>query len=169
MSVAQRSKINETSFDISGPAYQALPDHLKETNYQSNTGGKYAWHKGFNTELDFFPWASQYPNKLRWFQQLMSVPREGDWFDVAPFGKDGATIEPERAHFVDVGGSIGHQCARLTAKYPNFPGRIILQDLPETIKAARPIEGVEFMAYDFFTPQPVKGRIPNSERSRQKS
>jgi len=29
--------------------------------------------------------------------------------------------------------------------------------LPETIKQARPIEGVELMAHDFFTPQPVKG------------
>jgi hypothetical protein len=87
----------------------------------------------------------------------MSVPREGDWFDVAPFTQEVSPFNPERAHFVDVGGSIGHQCARLKAKYPNLPGRIILQDLPETIKAARPIEGVEFMAHDFFKPQPVKG------------
>lgn len=99
----------------------------------------------------------QRPEKLIWFQQLMSVPREGDWFDVAPFAQDVAPMEQERAHFVDVGGSIGHQCARLKAKYPDLPGRIILQDLPATIKAAKPIEGVEFMPYDFFTPQPVQG------------
>ena len=90
----------------------------------------------------------------------MSVPREGDWLDVVPFMQETTSLEPERVHFVDVGGSFGHQCARLKAKYPDLPGRIVLQDLPETIKQARPIEGVEFMAHDFFTPQPVKGVLP---------
>ncbi len=86
----------------------------------------------------------------------MSVPREGDWLDVALFTQETTSFEPERAHFVDVGESFGHQCARLKAKYPDLPGRIVLQEMPEKIKQARPIEGLEFMAHDFFTPQPVK-------------
>ena len=87
----------------------------------------------------------------------MSVPREGDWLDVVPFTEAAASVEPDRALFVDVGGSIGHQCARLKAKYPNLPGRIILQDLEETISNAPPIKGVEFMVHNFFNLQPVKG------------
>lgn len=87
----------------------------------------------------------------------MSVPREGDWFDVAPFTNEVASIGPDRVLFVDVGGSIGHQSARLRAKYPNLPGRVIVQDLEETIKAAPPVEGVEFMTHNFFNPQPVIG------------
>lgn len=84
----------------------------------------------------------------------MSVPRDGEWFDVVPFSDDCAA---DRAHFVDMGGSIGHQCRRLKSKYPNLPGRIICQDLEETIKSAPPmVEGVEMMAHDFFTPQPVQ-------------
>lgn len=110
-----------------------------------------------NTDLDFFPWVKQHPEKLKWFQQLMSVPREGEWLDVVPFTEALASVEPDRVLFVDIGGSIGHQCARLKAKYPNLPGRIIVQDLEETIKAAPPIDGVEFMVHDFFNPQPVKG------------
>ncbi|MCJ1381158.1 hypothetical protein MMC17_004267 [Xylographa soralifera] len=141
-------------FNIGGPAYQALPEFLRETKYQTPTGGKCAWQKSENTNLDFFPWASQRPEKIKWFQSLMSVPRDGEWFDVIPFTAD---IAADRAHFVDVGGSIGHQCARLKSKYPNLPGRVILQDLPETIKNAPPIPGVEFMTHDFFTAQPVQG------------
>lgn len=93
------------------------------------------------------------------FQQLMSVPREGHWLDVIPFADAVASMEsPDRAIFVDIGGSIGHQCARLKAKYPDLSNRIVLQDREETFKNAAPIEGVEFMVHDFFTPQPVKGK-----------
>lgn len=147
------------SFDISGPAYQVLPEYLQETKYQTQTT-KCGWQKGENTDLDFFPWAKQYPDKLSWFQTLMSVPRDGDWFDVVPFTDDIASVEPDRALFVDVGGSIGHQSRRLKAKYPNLPGRIIVQDLEEIVKAVQSmpaIEGVEFMTHNFFNPQPIIG------------
>ena len=140
-------------FNIGGPVYQALPNFLSEQRYQTETDGKFAWHKAMSTELDFFPWAKQSPEKLDMFQKLMAVPRDGEWFDVIPFSNDCA---PERAHFVDIGGSIGHQCRRLKAKYPNLPGRVICQDLEETIKSAPPNEGVEMMPHDFFTPEPIQ-------------
>lgn len=110
-----------------------------------------------STELDFFPWAKQHPEKLKWFQNLMSVPRDGEWLDVVPFTEIAASVGPERALFVDVGGSVGHQSARLRAKHPDIPGRIVVQDLEETIKAAPPTKGVEFMVHDFFKPQPIQG------------
>ncbi|KAL8801767.1 MAG: hypothetical protein Q9182_004239 [Xanthomendoza sp. 2 TL-2023] len=142
-------------FNIGNPVYQTLPAFLQEQTYQTDTAGKFTWHKAKNTELDFFPWAKQHPDHLGWFQNLMSVPRDGDWFDVVPFSS--SDCAPERAYFVDVGGNIGHQSRRLKAKYPNLPGKIICQDLEETIKSAPPmVEGVEMMAHDFFTPQPVK-------------
>ena len=107
-----------------------------------------------STELDYFSWAKQHPETLTWFQKLMSVPREGDWFDVVQFS-DACAVD--RAHFVDIGGSIGHQCRRLKDKYPDLTGRIICQDLEETINSAPPmVSGVEMLAHDFFTPQPVK-------------
>jgi demethylsterigmatocystin 6-O-methyltransferase len=88
----------------------------------------------------------------------MSVPREGSWLDVVPFPDVATSMDSsDRAAFVDIGGNIGHQCARLKAKYPNLSGRVVLQDREETIKNAPSIEGVEFMVHDFFTPQPVKG------------
>lgn len=87
----------------------------------------------------------------------MSVPRDGDWLDVVNFTEAAASVAPNRALFVDVGGNVGHQCMRLKARYLNVPGRIIVQDLEESVKAAQPIEGVEFMVHNFFNPQPVKG------------
>jgi hypothetical protein len=147
------------SFNLSGPAYQAFPDYLKETNCQNETKGRHAFHKGFNTDLPAFVWLQQHPDKLKWFQLLMSVPREGDWLDVLPVpslkpAEDGGD---NQVVFVDVGGGFGHQCARLTDKYPEFKGHVVLQDRPEAIAVAPPIPGVQAMAHDFFTPQTVKG------------
>ncbi|KAJ5751835.1 hypothetical protein N7520_008752 [Penicillium odoratum] len=149
-------------FHISNPTYQALPEYLQENGYQNVTGGHCAWHKAANTDLDFFPWAKQNPEILSYFQQLMSVmvlPRDGSWIDVIPVGDRVQSLggDKERKVFVDIAGSVGHQCVRLLARYPDLGGRVVLQDLEETFKRAPKIEGVDFMVHDFFTEQPVKG------------
>ncbi|MCJ1405556.1 hypothetical protein MMC11_008784 [Xylographa trunciseda] len=43
------------------------------------------------------------------------------------------------------------------AKYPKLPGRVILQDLPQTLEHVQPIPGVEVMVQNFFEPQAIKG------------
>lgn len=61
---------------------------------------------------------------------------------------------------VDVGGNRGHDLESFTNKFPQFKGRLILQDLPETIEpliADGAKRVFETMPYDFFTEQPVKG------------
>ena len=92
----------------------------------------------------------------------MTACHEGQniFLDVFPFDKEiGIDSEPETPLFVDVGGSIGHQCAALKKKFPNIPGRVILQDLPPVIAQAIPTEGVELMVHDFMTEQPIKGMV----------
>lgn len=130
---------------------------MKQTSFQTPPGTECAWQQSVKTDMDFFPYYKQYPEQLSYFQKLMSVPRDGEWFDVVSFAEEAANVSPDRALFVDIGGSIGHQSKRLKLKYPKLPGRIIVQDLPESVNVATPVEGVEFMAYDFFTPQPVEG------------
>ncbi|KAJ5177092.1 OmtB [Penicillium canariense] len=143
-------------FNIGGPVYQALPETLKENQY-NDSSGILAWHRGFNTRLDFFPWAKQHPDHLKWFQSLMSVPREGDWLDVFSVPSLAQSFATDQVLFVDVGGNLGHQSARLRSRYPDLPGRIIVQDLPETIQNAPVVDGVELMAHNFFEPQPIIG------------
>lgn len=87
----------------------------------------------------------------------MSVPREGDWLDVMSLPAPSAG-DAEPPVFVDVGGGVGHQCARLTARYPELKGHVVLQDRAETIQIAPPIDGVKAMAHNFFTPQVIKGK-----------
>lgn len=80
------------------------------------------------------------------------------WLDVVPFEEISSNQDPETPIFVDVGGSIGHQCAALKSRYPNIPGRIIYQDLPPVIPHGLKIPGVEPMVHDFWQEQPVKGK-----------
>lgn len=108
------------------------------------------------------------PDIIADFGIWMPVLRgQTNWLDVIDFealikvnGTDGdAAINPETPVFVDVGGGIGSQCAILKAKLPNLPGRVILQDLPVALQHALDTEGVEIMAHNFWTEQPVKGGI----------
>lgn len=60
--------------------------------------------------------------------------------------------------FVDVGGGYGQKSIALKQAISGLPGRIVVQDQPIFINQAPTIEGIEFMVYDFFTEQPLKGK-----------
>lgn len=67
---------------------------------------------------------------------------------------------PAGGTVVDIGGSHGKAMVAIAEKYPSL--RFIVQDLPPTIAARRPIptefdDSISFMEYDFFTPQTVVG------------
>lgn len=94
----------------------------------------------------------------------MPIQRTADWLSKSPVKEEvGSWVaKTDQALFVDVGGGRGHQCSSFKAKYPKLTGRIILQELPQTLANLRPIEGVEFMEQDFFKPQDIKGSSTSS-------
>ena len=91
----------------------------------------------------------------------MAAQRQGTstWLNVYPIADGARQWDSQNAVFVDVGGGFGHQCAALQAAYPNLPGQIILQDLPQATAHALPLPGVKIMTHDFFQPQPIEGAI----------
>lgn len=129
---------------------------MKENGY-NDAATTTAWNKGHDTSLDFVSYGKQNPKYLKWFQSLMSVPREGDWLDVFSINSLALLNHDNQAIFVDIGGGIGHQSARLRARFPELPGRIIVQDLPEVLNHAPKMQGIELMPHNFFEPQPVRG------------
>ena len=94
----------------------------------------------------------------------MSGQREGraDWLDFFPFEKEileGFDRGRDAVMAVDIGGGLGHEMLSLKKKFPNLPGKLIVQDLPRVIASIQdPNSAFEPMTHDFFTPQPVKGR-----------
>lgn len=143
------------------PCWQAFPKFLEETKYQNpRDGANSPFQKGHSTDLVPFLWIQDKPTYRNNFGLWVAASREGQniFLDVYPFEKELAlNTKPETPLFVDVGGSVGHQCIALKAKLPDTPGRVILQDLPGMIAHAIPTKGVEPMVHDFTTEQPIKG------------
>ena len=151
------------SFDTVGPVFQELPDYLAETKYNNITdNGKTVIQKAYNMDLPGFVWFPSQPKRFAYFQQVMTVQRAGalDWLSVFPVEKEisGWSANPDKALLVDVGGGFGHQCLAFKAKYPKLPGRLILQDIPQTLEHVQPMESVEKMVQNFFEPQAIKGK-----------
>ncbi|KAH8694999.1 hypothetical protein BGW36DRAFT_298705 [Talaromyces proteolyticus] len=147
----------EFFYTISNPAFHALPDFLEENEYKSPTNGISSFHKSQNTHINFFAWAKKRPDILKLLRGVMSVHKEGDWLSVIPFNEIIASEPADRTIFVDINGNIGKQSRSLVGAYPQLAGRVILEDSPETVKFTPPIDGVEKVAHDVFTPQPIKG------------
>ena len=69
---------------------------------------------------------------------------------------------------VDVGGSLGHVLEDVRRHVHGLKGRLVLEDLEETVKGGEVGEGIEVLPYDFLeSVQPIKGIFyPNSRESR---
>lgn len=104
-------------------------------------------------------WALSQPAKAKNFQIWMDAvhQQKSSWLDVFPFEKLVHDLGPRTPLFIDIGGGIGSQCAAIRAKFPQVPGRVVLQELPPAIQQAIPTDGVEIMVHDFWTEQPIKG------------
>ena len=82
-----------------------------------------------------------------------------NWFPVQERIINGFDHGKENSNvlLIDIGGGLGHDLERFKRTFPQAGGRFILQDLARTVADAVEVEGIETMAYDFFTPQPIKG------------
>ncbi|KAA6408781.1 MAG: O-methyltransferase [Lasallia pustulata] len=106
------------------------------------------------------------PNQRRNFDMWLREKRmheENHWHKRFPpcVSLSSANLKtgPDAVLMVDIGGATGSQEIDFKAQFPHLPGRYVLQDL-YALKlngATKHPEGVELMAYDFFTPQPIKG------------
>ncbi|KAG6357401.1 hypothetical protein INS49_013278 [Diaporthe citri] len=150
-------------FDNCGPVFQALSSFLAETKYQDVTDAAHtAFQKAFPTDLPAFMWLPTQPERFGPLQQAMTVQGAvgTPWFTVFPFGKEVGDFGGEHV-FVDVGGGFGHQSAALLGAFPHLKGKLVLQDLPQTLEHLPPgvviPDGIQKLPHDFFTEQPIKG------------
>ncbi|KAK6065517.1 O-methyltransferase [Seiridium cupressi] len=151
---------------VIAPGSMELPGFLQRHGYRDPSGlTPSVWNISHDTDLPPFAWTGQTPWALDLFLPYMNIQREGRpaFFDVLDFEKQFAQNATNSTPlFVDVGGSMGAQCVEFRKRYPDLVGRVVLQDLPAAIEKvkANPLPGsqnVEAEAYDFFTPEPIKG------------
>ncbi|KAF2464000.1 S-adenosyl-L-methionine-dependent methyltransferase [Lindgomyces ingoldianus] len=143
--------------------WMTFPKFLKETGYQNPTDpNEMPFNKQFNGEA-YFDWLGKQPELLHSFHQFMTTQRVGhpQWLDFYPIEQELVpgfdASDPDAVFLVDVGGSVGHEIQAVKKRYPNIPGRLIVEDLKATIDRVVPENGMEAIAHDFFTPQPIRG------------
>lgn len=140
--------------------FQAMPAFLEKTHYKNPDDDMHTvFQDAWSDERHVFSWFVDHPQKLGYFNDYMALRRspERSWIQIYPVFEKTLGWDPERPMFVDVGGSIGHQCAHFKKSFPGLPGRVILQDLEHSISKALPTPGVENMVHDFFELQPIRG------------
>lgn len=147
----------------------ALPSHLKKTNYVNPSNGvKSAFQDGYRTSSHFFEFLKENPAHAEQFNNHMTAYHQGrpSWMDEGffpvPSLTEGLDISAEDVLLVDVGGGVGHDLTEFRRKWPNIPGRLVLEDLPEVIDQAKAQNQataslIEPVVHDFFAEQPVKG------------
>ena len=155
------------SFDLFFPIGARIVEYMHKTKVHQfpkdnseQSPFQYA-HDG----LAFFEYFDKVPEQRKYFDDYMALRRVGlaTWYETFPMAQvlcPDAKKESTSVLLVDVGGNWGHEISAFHQAHPDAPGRLILQDLPSMIQKVEkeaPPKGVECMAYDFFTPQPVKG------------
>ena len=98
------------------------------------------------------------------FDRWMSSRRAGikrEWFDIYPIKSQlfaGSEQDSKSVFLVDVAGGKGHDISSLKTRFSDLPGRLVLQDLPQTFEDFPTLVDIEMMPHDMFTEQPIKGR-----------
>ncbi|KAL6716069.1 hypothetical protein ACLMJK_007031 [Lecanora helva] len=148
-------------FDTFIPAGAAFVDSVKQIGSRSPQHPNetpFSFAKG----KPCFDWMKDNPEQRKYFDQYMSGRRKEvqGWYDIFPVSEKtyGLLSGPEAALLVDIGGSHGHDMIEFKKRHPRLPGRLVLQDLPETLQSLPdPLDNIEIMPYNFFDPQPVQG------------
>lgn len=161
--------LTSNSQDILIKSLAGLPGFLASTGYReptdpTNTAIQYSYGvkgKGYMETLMTDPTNI---NALGSFSVLMSIWADGftQMADIYPVKDRLETgFDTESAMFVDVGGGHGQKTIALKKRFPELPGRFIVQDTPQVLGGAakddEAYKGLELTPHDFFAPQPVKG------------
>lgn len=145
---------------IHTPVAQVLPSYLKEHKYQDiNDSKDLPFQQAVKTKLTPFEWMKSDPEQMKALGHIMVLDAVQSWVSSYPVEKEVGDfkVASDSALLVDIGGGFGQHSVFFKNKYPDIPGRIIVQDIPSTLAHAPAVEGIEFAAYDFFTRQTVCG------------
>lgn len=130
--------------------YEFLSDHPERSTRFSNMMRGFTSGPAFDLRFvsDFYPWEDY---------------GDSTFVDVSHLPSPTCDIERDHLTCIKVGGSQGFVCEALARKYPSL--KFVVQDLEEVVRDARRCvssdvaDRIDFMAHDFFTPQPVVAEI----------
>jgi demethylsterigmatocystin 6-O-methyltransferase len=144
------------------PVAQVLPEYLKEHGYKDIADKMdLPFQKALGTDLEPFEYLKKDPEQMKALGHVMVLDAVQSWVSSYPVETELSKFKSENnsATLVDIGGGFGQHAVAFKQKYPNLPGRIVVQDLPSTLEHLPPTkpQDIEFEEHDFFTPQPIYG------------
>ncbi|RDW57358.1 hypothetical protein BP5796_12808 [Coleophoma crateriformis] len=155
---------------FTSPGVSKLPEYLAITSYKnpgSTIGTSTPFQYGNSTPLTFYQSLAKDEKARNGFDDQMKrhvfMERAKSQLGFALIydfqGEIGPLItSSEDVALVDVGGSQGHVLEDVKKHLTNLKGRLILEELPETLQSIKVPEGVETVPYNFLeSVQPVKG------------
>ncbi|KAF2236206.1 S-adenosyl-L-methionine-dependent methyltransferase [Viridothelium virens] len=140
-----------------------MPQYLQDNGWKNVNGYPGPFQAAKSTKLTMWPWLCEHPDLLNHFAKFMGGQRmmRIDWFNFLPIAEmmlNGAKKNSEAVLMVDVGGGEGHDIEKFHKAFPDAPGQLVLQDLPDVIGMIKDLHpAVRRMPHDFFQEQPVTG------------
>lgn len=108
----------------------------------------------------YFDFLSSNPYYGQAFNKVMAMPfrrRGQNWFEFFPVEEKLRVSSALDPLVVDIGGGQGEDLRKFQDRFPDLPGKLILQDLaPVIMDMVKLPHEIEAQAYDFFQEQPVK-------------
>lgn len=147
----------------------SLPEYLEKTGYQNPSDSEDGpLQYGMNLpKQNLFAVMATRPKLLNSFSTFFEADRGSrpnwvDWFPVKQklLSDPSKPVTKEDILYVDVAGGRGHDLVAFKKKFPDYPGRYVLLDLPyivedQTIDLG---EGVQKKAFNFFEDTVVPGK-----------
>lgn len=130
----------------------------------SETDNPYTYAHKLKDGMTLWQHIDKFPDRLKNVNYTMVAQNSATSWTVGifPFGAELNKIhtEDDTVLLVDVGGGMGQATRQIKQMCSNIKGRMVLQDRKEvTSTITENMPGIEVMAYDFFTPQPLKGML----------
>lgn len=152
-------------YDATIPCFFKLPRYLAQTGYRNPVDpndGVFQYAKDCRGK-DMFHYYQENRVEGESFNQVMGgvMANQSGWLEIFPHDTLISNAKPDAPLVVDVGGNIGHDLDRFYQAHPETASRLYLEDLAEVVSLSKCPDPVNKIGYDFFTPQPIKGKTHN--------
>lgn len=156
-------------YDEAATAVIHMPSFLAKHGYVNPQGPETCFRSALNTELQLFPYLMANPDHMSNFNDLIMGQRMNrtEWFEFSDVNSvlfHGLNEDEDATLLIDIGGGRGHDLEAFKMKFPDAKGKLVLQDLPPVIDDIAELDpSIVRMKHDFFTEQPIKGKmLPSS-------
>lgn len=153
-------------FNVLNKAYQQLPASHGYKN-PDGTVPTSAFHRALDAQEQFFIFLQKDPETIAHFHPFLHTSASAvSWTPFVPLAEYLKDADANTPLFVDIGGAFASECVAFRKATKGVAGRVINQDLSETLAVAPKYDDVEMMAQNFYEGQQVKGSSPPQNKTK---